>query len=66
MAEPKDERADRSGVPEEWLAQVRAPIGLDLGGREPAEIALAILAEIEMVRHGGSGRPRSVQKEAER
>jgi xanthine dehydrogenase accessory factor len=39
------------------LGRVRAPIGLDLGGREPAEIALAILAEIEMVRHGGSGQP---------
>ena len=50
-------RADGFGG--EQLATVRAPIGLDLGGREPAEIALAILAEIEMVRHGGSGQPRS-------
>ncbi len=50
-------RAD--GFPAEQLGRVRAPIGLDLGGREPAEIALAILAEIEMVRHGGSGQPRS-------
>lgn len=49
-------RAD--GFSEEQLARVCAPIGLDLGGREPAEIALAILAEIEMARHGGSGRPR--------
>lgn len=47
------------GFGEEQLARVHAPIGLDLGGREPAEIALAILAEIEMVRHGGSGLPRS-------
>jgi len=44
---------------DEQLARVHAPIGLDLGGREPAQIALAILAEIEIVRHGGSGRPRS-------
>jgi xanthine dehydrogenase accessory factor len=50
-------RAD--GFGEEQLTRVRAPIGLDLGGREPAEIALAILAEIEMARHGGSGLPRS-------
>jgi len=57
-------RADN--VPEERLARVRAPIGLDLGGREPAEIALAILAEIEMVRHGGSGRPRSAYREDDR
>ena len=47
------------GTGEEALARVRAPIGLDTGGREPAEIALAILTEIECVRHGGSGRPRS-------
>lgn len=48
-----------AGVPEDRLARVRAPIGLNLGGRRPNEIALAILAEIEMVRHGGSPRPRS-------
>jgi len=45
------------GVPEERLAQIHAPIGLDLGGRSPAEIALAILAEIVQVRYGGSGKP---------
>jgi xanthine dehydrogenase accessory factor len=39
---------------------VHAPIGLDLGGRSPAEIALAILAEIVQVRYGGSGQPRSL------
>ncbi len=55
-------RAD--GFHEEDLRRVRAPIGLDLGGRQPAEIALAILAEIECVRHGGSGRPRSEPAEA--
>lgn len=47
------------GFDDEQLDRLRAPIGLDLGGREPEQIALAILAEIEMVRHGGSGRPRS-------
>ena len=47
------------GCEEEQLSQLHGPIGLDLGGRQPAQIALAILAEIEMVRHGGSGRPRS-------
>jgi xanthine dehydrogenase accessory factor len=44
-------RAD--GVAEDLLARVRAPIGLNLGGTTPAEIALAILAEIETVRHQG-------------
>jgi xanthine dehydrogenase accessory factor len=50
------------GATEESLSRVRAPIGLDTGGREPAEIALAILAEIECVRHAGHGRPRSQMK----
>lgn len=45
------------GVSEERLRAVHAPIGLDLGGRTPAEIALAVLAEITQERHGGSGRP---------
>ena len=45
-------RAD--GVPEAFLASLHTPIGLDLGGRTPAEIALAILAEIVAVRNGRS------------
>lgn len=49
---------EREGFSKEELARVRAPIGLDTGGRQPAEIALAILAEMECVRHGGDGRPR--------
>ena len=51
------ERRDRllaAGMSEADLATVRGPIGLDLGGREPAETALAILAEIVALRHGGS------------
>jgi xanthine dehydrogenase accessory factor len=40
------------------LARVRAPAGLDLAARSPAEIALSILAEIVMRRRGGSGAPR--------
>jgi len=43
-----------AGVTEAQLASVRGPIGLDLGGREPAETALAILAEIVSVRRRGS------------
>ena len=39
------------------LARIRAPIGLDLGGRSPEEIALAILAEMMAVRYGREGRP---------
>ena len=46
-----------SGVGEEDLARLRGPIGLDLGGREPAETALSIMAEIVAERFGGTGRP---------
>lgn len=46
-----------AGISEAELARLRGPIGLDLGGREPAETALAILAEIVAARRGGSGRP---------
>lgn len=38
------------GFSDEELARIHSPIGLDLGGRAPAEIALAILAEITSVR----------------
>jgi xanthine dehydrogenase accessory factor len=43
------------GVPSEKLLRVRAPIGLDLAGSTPEEIALCIMAEITMLRYGGSG-----------
>ncbi|HEX6556411.1 MAG TPA: XdhC family protein [Ktedonobacteraceae bacterium] len=43
------------GIPPEKLLRVRAPIGLDLGGSTPEEIALCIMAEITMLHHGGSG-----------
>lgn len=50
------------GVGEAALARVRVPIGLDLGARNAPEIALAILAEIQAVRGGGSGRPLSARR----
>ncbi len=43
------------GLSEAQLDRLRGPIGLDLGGREPAETALAIMAEIVADRHGASG-----------
>jgi xanthine dehydrogenase accessory factor len=46
-----------AGVAPEALARLRGPIGLDLGGRAPAETALAIIAEVVAERYGGSGRP---------
>jgi xanthine dehydrogenase accessory factor len=43
------------GVPEERIAAIHAPVGLDLGGRTPAEIALSVMAEITQIRYRGSG-----------
>lgn len=40
-----------AGLSEEQIARIHAPIGLDLGGRSPEEIALAIMAEIVQVRN---------------
>jgi xanthine dehydrogenase accessory factor len=48
------ERLRASGFDAETIARVHGPIGLDLGGRQPAETALAILAEMTAVRYGGS------------
>lgn len=47
-------RLREAGVEEAALARIRAPVGLALGGRLPAEIAVAILAEIIAVLRGGA------------
>ena len=53
------ERLAAAGVTPQQLARLHGPIGLDLGGREPAETALAIMAEITAVRYGKSPDPLS-------
>ncbi len=40
------------GLTGEELARLHAPIGLDIGGREPEDIALSIAAQIVAVREG--------------
>jgi xanthine dehydrogenase accessory factor len=47
------ERLKAAGFSDEQVARVHGPIGLELGGRQPAETALAILAEMTAVRYGG-------------
>ena len=59
-------RLHEAGVSTDRLADLRGPIGLDLGGRQPAETALAILAEIVAERYGGSGVPMRDRAAAER
>jgi xanthine dehydrogenase accessory factor len=41
-----------NGVPEERISAIRTPVGLDLGGRTPAEIALSVMAQITKERYG--------------
>jgi xanthine dehydrogenase accessory factor len=43
------------GVPEEVIARIQSPVGLDLGATTPPEIALSILAGLVAVRRGGKG-----------
>ena len=50
---------ERRGLEPTLDARVHAPIGLDLGGRTPETIALAIMAEVLRVRHSATGRPLS-------
>ncbi len=45
----------QAGISEAQLERLHAPIGLDLGGRAPDEIALSILAQIVAARHGKTG-----------
>jgi xanthine dehydrogenase accessory factor len=41
------------GVSDDDLARIRAPIGLDIGSRTPAEVAIAIAAEIVSAKRAG-------------
>lgn len=46
-----DEFLREQGVAPARIEAIRSPIGLDLGGRTPAEIALAVMAEITQERY---------------
>jgi xanthine dehydrogenase accessory factor len=50
-------RLEQDGVPRERLERVHSPIGLDLGGGTPGEIAVSIVAEMLAVRYGRSAKP---------
>ena len=45
-------RLQEAGLSDELIAQIRTPIGIDIGAGRPEEIAVCILAEIIAVRNG--------------
>lgn len=51
----------RRGVAEAALTRIRSPVGLEIGAESPAEIAVAIVAEIIRSRHPAEARPSSVR-----
>lgn len=51
-------RLERDGVTAERLSRVHSPIGLDLGGSTPGEIAVSIVAELLAVRYQRTGKPK--------
>ncbi|MFT4233586.1 MAG: XdhC family protein, partial [Microbacterium sp.] len=44
-----------AGVSRPDLDRLHSPLGLDLGGSSPEDVAISVLAEIVAARHGGSG-----------
>ena len=52
---PHLEALRAAGCTDDELARLRTPVGLDLGARTPAEIALSILAGLLAARTGRTG-----------
>jgi xanthine dehydrogenase accessory factor len=48
----RSERLRQQGMSEQQLQRIHGPIGLNLGGVSPEELALSIMAEIVAVHHG--------------
>lgn len=53
------ERLRKLGLSDEQLARIHGPLGLALGGRSPAEIAIAALAQATQALHAGGVQHRS-------
>ncbi|NDZ96330.1 XdhC family protein [Streptomyces sp. SID6673] len=50
-------RLAEAGLPRDQIDRLRSPLGLDIGGHTPSEVAISILAQLISERNGGSGRP---------
>jgi xanthine dehydrogenase accessory factor len=46
------ERLEARGVPAQALDRVRCPIGIDVGGKSPQEVAISVAAQLLAVHHG--------------
>ncbi len=53
--EKRRRRLLEAGLTEAQVGRLHAPIGLDLGGRSPEEIALSVMAQIVAVRNARTG-----------
>jgi xanthine dehydrogenase accessory factor len=55
------------GIDRTLIDRIHAPVGLDVGSETPEEIAVAVAAELVMLRRGGTGIPlKDVERVAER
>ncbi|MCE9647831.1 MAG: XdhC family protein [Chloroflexi bacterium] len=45
------------GIPDEKIAKVHSPMGLELEAETPEEIAVSIMAEVMMIKDKGTGKP---------
>jgi len=55
-------RLNEAGISDEQLKRVHSPIGLGIGAESPEEIAVSIMAEVLMLRAGGSGKQMQEQR----
>jgi len=53
----REERLREAGLGDAELSRLHSPIGLDLGGTSPRQVALSICAEIVAEANGGTGLP---------
>jgi xanthine dehydrogenase accessory factor len=54
------------GIPEEQIARVHSPMGLELNAETPEEIAVSIMAEVLMLKDKGTGKPMKAKQARDR